>query len=82
MSSSSIRPGKSLLPPTSTLNFRQAVVCNAYSSSTNKFGKPAAPSSFYEVLGISVGATNKEIKAAYGRLVKVCHPHVAAKKSL
>ncbi|MBA0559624.1 hypothetical protein Golob_016578, partial [Gossypium lobatum] len=33
--------------------------------------------SLYQVLGISVGASNLEIKAAYRRLARVCHPDVA-----
>ncbi|CAI9110937.1 OLC1v1011047C1 [Oldenlandia corymbosa var. corymbosa] len=89
LSSSSIRPfsqfphrfaGESSLPPTSTVTFRQsrpsAVVC---SSAATTISKPAsAPSSFYEVLGIPMGATNNEIKSAYRKLVRVCHPDVAA----
>ncbi|XP_027361093.1 chaperone protein dnaJ 11, chloroplastic [Abrus precatorius] len=35
-------------------------------------------SSLYEVLGIPAGASNQEIKAAYRRLARVCHPDVAA----
>ncbi|XWS42174.1 hypothetical protein CRYUN_Cryun17cG0145300 [Craigia yunnanensis] len=38
----------------------------------------AACTSLYEVLGISFGASNQEIKAAYRRLARVCHPDVAA----
>lgn len=32
----------------------------------------------YEVLGLSTGASSKEIKAAYRRLVRVLHPDVVA----
>ncbi|XP_057762536.1 chaperone protein dnaJ 11, chloroplastic-like [Arachis stenosperma] len=35
-------------------------------------------SSLYEVLGIHAGASSQEIKAAYRRLARVCHPDVAA----
>lgn len=35
-------------------------------------------SSLYEVLGISMTASGNEIKAAYRRLARVCHPDVAA----
>ncbi|KAJ1408790.1 DnaJ domain containing protein [Sesbania bispinosa] len=34
--------------------------------------------SLYEILGIPAGASNQEIKAAYRRLARVCHPDVAA----
>ncbi|EXC35350.1 Chaperone protein dnaJ 11 [Morus notabilis] len=34
--------------------------------------------SLYEILGIPRGATCQEIKAAYRRLARVCHPDVAA----
>ncbi|XVE94552.1 hypothetical protein REPUB_Repub02eG0018400 [Reevesia pubescens] len=39
----------------------------------------ASPSSLYEVLGIQMGATSEEIKAAYRRLARVLHPDVSAK---
>ncbi|CAJ1930401.1 unnamed protein product [Sphenostylis stenocarpa] len=35
-------------------------------------------SSLYDILGIPAGASNQEIKAAYRRLARVCHPDVAA----
>ncbi|KAK4262066.1 hypothetical protein QN277_027676 [Acacia crassicarpa] len=34
--------------------------------------------SLYEILGIPAGASHQEIKAAYRRLARVCHPDVAA----
>ncbi|KAK9991112.1 hypothetical protein SO802_026097 [Lithocarpus litseifolius] len=37
----------------------------------------ACTSSPYQVLGISTGATCPEIKAAYRRLARTCHPDVA-----
>ncbi|RZR90580.1 hypothetical protein BHM03_00018495 [Ensete ventricosum] len=39
---------------------------------------PAAAATLYDVLGIPAGATVGEIKAAYRRLARVCHPDVAA----
>ncbi|XP_022775419.1 chaperone protein dnaJ 11, chloroplastic-like [Durio zibethinus] len=38
----------------------------------------AACTSLYEVLGISVGASSQEIKAAYRRLARVFHPDALA----
>ncbi|XAR59813.1 hypothetical protein NMG60_11015791 [Bertholletia excelsa] len=35
-------------------------------------------SSLYEVLGIPMSATSNEIKAAYRKLARTCHPDVAA----
>ncbi|KAJ6799601.1 chaperone protein dnaJ 11, chloroplastic [Iris pallida] len=35
-------------------------------------------SSLYDVLGIPLGATGADIKAAYRRLARTCHPDVAA----
>ncbi|XP_031272294.1 chaperone protein dnaJ 11, chloroplastic-like [Pistacia vera] len=38
----------------------------------------ASASSLYEVLGISMSASGHEIKAAYRRLARMCHPDVVA----
>lgn len=38
----------------------------------------ASSSSLYEVLGIPVSASGNEIKAAYRRLARACHPDVVA----
>ncbi|XP_031093329.1 chaperone protein dnaJ 11, chloroplastic-like [Ipomoea triloba] len=41
---------------------------------------PSSATSFYEILGIPVGATSEDIKAAYRRLARVCHPDVAGSR--
>ncbi|XP_019172339.1 PREDICTED: chaperone protein dnaJ 11, chloroplastic-like [Ipomoea nil] len=46
-------------------------------SSPPKLTSPSPTSSFYDLLGIPVGATSEEIKAAYRRLARACHPDVA-----
>ncbi|XP_068645363.1 chaperone protein dnaJ A6, chloroplastic-like [Aristolochia californica] len=38
--------------------------------------KRAQSTSLYDALGITTGATRQEIKAAYRRLARVCHPDV------
>ncbi|KAI9123493.1 hypothetical protein K1719_004793 [Acacia pycnantha] len=40
----------------------------------------ASGASFYEVLGISMGASCQEIKSAYRKLARTCHPDVVAMK--
>ncbi|KAB2057720.1 hypothetical protein ERO13_A11G174800v2 [Gossypium hirsutum] len=78
----------SISPPTaSRLRFRPPLAAASTASFTSKQQKAsprgylsrpgmAACTSLYEVLGISVGASNQEIKAAYRRLARVCHPDV------
>ncbi|CAL9126936.1 unnamed protein product [Musa textilis] len=39
---------------------------------------PASAATLYDVLGVPTGATGGEIKAAYRRLARECHPDVAA----
>ncbi|KAJ6386049.1 hypothetical protein OIU77_029085, partial [Salix suchowensis] len=38
----------------------------------------ATTSSFYEVLGLPRSATGHEIKAAYRKLARTCHPDVVS----
>ncbi|KAF9622748.1 hypothetical protein IFM89_033983 [Coptis chinensis] len=42
------------------------------------FNLNSSPSSLYEVLGLSMGASCQEIKTAYRKLARVCHPDVAS----
>ncbi|KAB2055593.1 hypothetical protein E1A91_A11G049000v1 [Gossypium mustelinum] len=79
------------LPSRSLFGFRPSIaaasttITSTYASKKDKgstggyLSRPGmAPcTSLYEVLGISVGASNLEIKAAYRRLARVCHPDVA-----
>ncbi|EHA8588662.1 chaperone protein dnaJ 11, chloroplastic [Cocos nucifera] len=39
---------------------------------------PAPEATLYDVLGLTAGATSGEIKAAYRRLARACHPDVVA----
>lgn len=68
--------GKFLSPPLSpsSARFRPSV----FASSTCLSPPKLASTSLYEVLGIPVGATNQDIKAAYRRKARSCHPDVAA----
>ncbi|KAF4356658.1 hypothetical protein CsatB_006063 [Cannabis sativa] len=38
----------------------------------------ASTTSLYDVLGLSIGANGQEIKAAYRKLARMCHPDVVA----
>ncbi|KAL6224488.1 hypothetical protein ACLB2K_003343 [Fragaria x ananassa] len=42
---------------------------------------PHHPTSLYDILGIPASSTCHEIKTAYRRLARVCHPDVAAEDS-
>ncbi|KAH0696382.1 hypothetical protein KY290_013744 [Solanum tuberosum] len=71
----------SILSP-SCVKFRQSgsfsVAATSYTSVATCVPVSASPASFYKILGIPIGATIEEIKAAYRRLVRVYHPDVAA----
>ncbi|KAE8656073.1 hypothetical protein F3Y22_tig00117011pilonHSYRG00098 [Hibiscus syriacus] len=61
------------------VHFRQLRISAACSSTAERpVSHIACPSSLYEVLGIPIGATCDEIKAAYRRLARVLHPDVSA----
>ncbi|KAI3919700.1 hypothetical protein MKW92_022847 [Papaver armeniacum] len=72
----------------SSVRFRQptitAAACSTYSSSSDTAQSPphlfmsSASSSLYEVLGIPMGASGNEIKSAYRKLARVCHPDVVS----
>lgn len=66
------------LPPT-CVRFRQPKVSASYAAAAEKtMSHIATPASLYDVLGIQMGATCQEIKAAYRRLARVSHPDVVA----
>ncbi|GMI66070.1 hypothetical protein HRI_000276300 [Hibiscus trionum] len=82
-------PIYSISPPSSPrVRFRPPLAATSpFTSKQEKASTPsgylsrpgmAACTSLYEVLGISVGASSQEIKAAYRRLARICHPDVAA----
>ncbi|XP_054786287.1 chaperone protein dnaJ 11, chloroplastic-like [Prosopis cineraria] len=62
-------PGKIAASYTATENRGNRVFTNMASSSS---------ASLYDVLGISMGASSNEIKAAYRKLARTCHPDVVA----
>lgn len=70
-------------PPHPHLNLRSrpVSVSASYTSSpplSPTVVSPTSSSSLYDVLGLSSAATCREIKAAYRRLVRTCHPDVVA----
>ncbi|XP_034674881.1 chaperone protein dnaJ 11, chloroplastic-like [Vitis riparia] len=65
-------------PPT-YVRFRQPKVSASYTATAERtMSHIANPASLYDVLGIKMGATCQEIKAAYRRLARVSHPDVVA----
>ncbi|KAJ9146966.1 hypothetical protein P3X46_029178 [Hevea brasiliensis] len=74
---------KSPYPAPQRNRFRRLFIANtanAYEERSNLYPSPprmASCKSLYEILGIPVGATSHEIKSAYRRLARTCHPDVA-----
>lgn len=87
--SQTLSPPKPSLRSTTSLRFSASTVrASAAAGTTSRtttsylndggFRMAAASSSFYEILGIPAAASDKDIKAAYRKLARVCHPDVAA----
>ncbi|KAG8477015.1 hypothetical protein CXB51_030005 [Gossypium anomalum] len=78
-------PSRSLSGSRLSIAAASTTITSTYASKKDKgstggyLSRPGMVSctSLYEVLEISVGASNLEIKAAYRRLARVCHPDVA-----
>ncbi|KAJ4964194.1 hypothetical protein NE237_024133 [Protea cynaroides] len=74
----------SSLPAPSCVRFRSPRVSAAYTSTERTrsshlySSNMTSPASLYEVLGIPMASTSQEIKAAYRRLARVCHPDAVA----
>ncbi|PSS29933.1 Chaperone protein dnaJ 11 like [Actinidia chinensis var. chinensis] len=65
--------------PPSSVSIRPPRATAAASCATAEIPKSAScASSLYEILGIPMGASGDEIKAAYRKLARICHPDVAA----
>ncbi|KAJ4963130.1 hypothetical protein NE237_023069 [Protea cynaroides] len=68
----------------SCVRFQSARITAIYTSAerTKSFhlysSNMVSPASLYEVLGIPMASTSQEIKAAYRRLARVCHPDAVA----
>lgn len=65
-------------------NFRPLVISNSATAYKERpdlsFASPkmATCTSLYAILGIPMGASNQEIKWAYRKLARTCHPDVAS----
>ncbi|XP_059643203.1 chaperone protein dnaJ 11, chloroplastic-like [Cornus florida] len=59
-------------PSPSCVRFRPPCVTAA--AAVTSLCSPKLTTSYYKILGIPKGATSQEIKAAYRRLARVCHP--------
>ncbi|OVA19645.1 DnaJ domain [Macleaya cordata] len=75
-------------PSPAYVRFRSPCISAAYTTSSAETARSPPPylstnmasssASLYEVLGLPMGATGHEIKAAYRKLARVCHPDVLA----
>ncbi|KAL6959942.1 hypothetical protein U1Q18_040091 [Sarracenia purpurea var. burkii] len=81
-------PGKRTSPSSTSVRLRlpRIVAAAASFASAEKTGSmcrfhtglASSCNSLYDVLGIPMGASGEEIKAAYRRLARACHPDVVA----
>ncbi|KDP46757.1 hypothetical protein JCGZ_06545 [Jatropha curcas] len=74
-------PHRSKFRPPFIVNTATAYRQRSSSSSSTLYPnlqRMASCTSLYEILGLPVGATSQEIKSAYRRLARSCHPDVAA----
>ncbi|KAL6345341.1 hypothetical protein AAG906_015824 [Vitis piasezkii] len=76
--------GRAFSPAPPRVSYRQPCVSAVYTSTERarpsylSLAETASCASLYEILGIPMGATSQEIKSAYRKLARVCHPDVAA----
>ncbi|KAK2657003.1 hypothetical protein Ddye_010055 [Dipteronia dyeriana] len=68
-----LHPSLATAPTTTT-----AASARTSTSTSLRPGHLMASTTLYEILGIPVGATGQEIKTAYRRLARTCHPDVTA----
>ncbi|EOA32572.1 hypothetical protein CARUB_v10015866mg [Capsella rubella] len=83
-SSSPSRPLSAISPPSSSRVSRispslsATTASSSYTCADDRLRRRfSATASLYEILEIPAGSTSKEIKSAYRRLARICHPDVA-----
>ncbi|KAL1542905.1 chaperone protein dnaJ 11, chloroplastic-like [Salvia divinorum] len=74
------RRSTAIPPPHSPINPRSSLRVSAGYATAERTRTASPTASCYDVLGIGVGATFKEIKSAYRRLARTLHPDVADKR--
>lgn len=71
----------SVPPPHSSSTLRRSLRVSAGYATAERTETASHTVSFYDVLGIQVGASCQEVKSAYRRLARTLHPDVAPKCS-